>query len=365
MKKYLVVVGVGVVVAGVAGLFLVSDKKQDLRPAPQSGRESQNQKLVEVAAEAFDFSSIDGRFKFEAVLPEGFAAEKISQIQAINIYDPTAAGASNLEKSQIFVRFFEAGDFLTLQTVNILERREHVLHGHEAVTYEIEKKLQVPAFVHQPAWRSGRHRVTDVRMSRQKPATFYVFGKKPALADEAFDKFLQNIRFHNDQSSFRPPVDKPQQRVTKKPFGIHITPETSPVQPERFTGFHTGADYEIFPGEENKEVAVTAICGGALVGAQTASGYGGVVVQECLLGDEPVTVVYGHVRLASVAVKRGDYLRPGQKIAVLGTGQSAETDGQRKHLHLGIHKGRTIDIRGYVQNQNELSSWLDPANLWN
>src|SRR3990167_7147055 len=31
-------------------------------------------------------------------------------------------------------------------------------------------------------------------------------------------------------------------RITKKKFGQYITPQTSPVQPERFTGYHTAAD---------------------------------------------------------------------------------------------------------------------------
>jgi hypothetical protein len=32
--------------------------------------------------------------------------------------------------------------------------------------------------------------------------------------------------------------------LQKKPFGIYITPENSPVQPENFTGYHTGIDVE-------------------------------------------------------------------------------------------------------------------------
>jgi hypothetical protein len=34
------------------------------------------------------------------------------------------------------------------------------------------------------------------------------------------------------------------QRVTKKPFGLYVDPDNSPVQPEMFTGYHTGADAE-------------------------------------------------------------------------------------------------------------------------
>jgi hypothetical protein len=44
---------------------------------------------------------------------------------------------------------------------------------------------------------------------------------------------------------------------------------------------------------------------------------------------------------------------------MLGKGHSPETDGVRKHLHLGIHKGTSIDIRGYVPTQDSVEQWLD------
>src|SRR5579871_4518385 len=56
-----------------------------------------------------------------------------------------------------------------------------------------------------------------------KPATTPAPAPAPAMVEPAKD-FLQ--------------------RVTKKPFGIYVTPTDSPVQPERFTGYHTGADGE-------------------------------------------------------------------------------------------------------------------------
>lgn len=40
------------------------------------------------------------------------------------------------------------------------------------------------------------------------------------------------------------PIAEFEKRITKKPFGIYITPQNSPVQPERFTGYHTGVDVE-------------------------------------------------------------------------------------------------------------------------
>jgi len=48
---------------------------------------------------------------------------------------------------------------------------------------------------------------------------------------------------------------------------------------------------------------------------------------------------------------------------VLGDHESAETDGERKHLHFGIHKGSDIDMRGYVAIEEELENWIDPQTV--
>ena len=159
------------------------------------------------------------------------------------------------------------------------------------------------------------------------------------------------------------PINNAMTRVTKKPFGIYITPKTSPVQPERFTGFHTGADFETIPAEQKIDVPIYAICDGKLLMKKYASGYGGVAVESCTIDSNPVTVIYGHLRLASVKPNPGDKLDAGEQIAVLGTGYSSETDGERKHLHLGIHKGSAIDILGYVQKQTDLNGWIDPLSV--
>ncbi|HZZ99469.1 MAG TPA: hypothetical protein VFK07_02035, partial [Candidatus Paceibacterota bacterium] len=53
----------------------------------------------------------------------------------------------------------------------------------------------------------------------------------------------------------------------------------------------------------------------------------------------------------------------GDFIGNLGKGYSSQTDGERKHLHLGIHKGSAVDITGYVSSDDLLSNWLD-ANLF-
>jgi len=162
-------------------------------------------------------------------------------------------------------------------------------------------------------------------------------------------------------ADFQPPLNRAGERVTKKPFGIYITKQNSPIQPEKFTGYHTGADFEIFPDELNAEVQAHAVCTGKLGLKKYASGYGGVVVQNCILNNEPITVIYGHLKLASIILNTGDNLNVGDVIGVLGAAYSTETDGERKHLHLGFHKGTAINILGYVSSQSQLSDWIDPC----
>ncbi len=159
------------------------------------------------------------------------------------------------------------------------------------------------------------------------------------------------------------PVSRASERVTKKPFGIYITQKNSPVQPEKFTGYHTGADFEIFADELKTNVSVKAICSGVLKLKQWASGYGGVVVQSCELASQPVTVIYGHIKLSSISAKVGEKLEVGKILGILGNAYSTETDGERKHLHLGIHKGTAINIRGYVSAKSALSGWLNPCDF--
>lgn len=162
-------------------------------------------------------------------------------------------------------------------------------------------------------------------------------------------------------NGFQLPLEKADQRVTKKPFGIFITPQNSPVKPERFRGYHTGADFETFPEEANTDVPVHAICAGKLKVKEYASGYGGVVVQSCILNGSPVTVIYGHLKLSSIT---GSSFSTGDTIGILGRGNSVETDGERKHLHLGIHKDDAVDIRGYVSSQSDLAGWIDPITTF-
>jgi hypothetical protein len=162
---------------------------------------------------------------------------------------------------------------------------------------------------------------------------------------------------------FLAPISRPSQRVTKKFFGTYVTPQNSPVQPERFTGYHTGVDYETFAEEQNLEVDISAICNGKLLRKAYGTGYGGYAVQACTLNGQAITIVYGHLKLASIIPNVAEELKAGDKIGILGAAYSTETDGERKHLHLGIHKGAQINIAGYVSSKSQLSAWIDPLSV--
>ena len=156
-----------------------------------------------------------------------------------------------------------------------------------------------------------------------------------------------------------------ERRVTKKPFGIFVTPEDSTVSPERFRGYHTGTDFEAFPGEDPHDLFVTALCDGDVLMRGDVNGYGGVLIQSCILDGQNVTVLYGHLSLDSIAVQKGDVLTKGYTIGTLGKGYSEETDGERPHLHLSIHKGTGVEYRGYVNSEAELKEWVDLMGILN
>lgn len=164
-------------------------------------------------------------------------------------------------------------------------------------------------------------------------------------------------------TDFMAPISRANERVTKKPFGIKISPATSPIQPERFSGYHTGTDFETFPQEADTTVVINSICDGKVIYRQRVSGYGGVLIQSCEWQGQPITVLYGHLALSSIDLKIGDDLKAKQSIGDLGQGYSYDTDGERKHLHLGIHKNSAINLKGYVQDQSQLGEWIDWTTL--
>lgn len=200
------------------------------------------------------------------------------------------------------------------------------------------------------------------------PLAVFIFLKKISQTEinQVKQKETEFIPKNNSQvplalKEFISPLEKAQQRVTKKPFGIFIVPKNSPVQPEKFSGYHTGTDFEIFPEELDADVPVRAVCSGKLRLKKIANGYGGLAIEDCFIEKNPITAIYGHLKLESIEYEAGADLKTGDIIGILGRDRSRETDGERKHLHLGFHKGTNVNILGYVQNKADLSGWIDPC----
>ena len=166
------------------------------------------------------------------------------------------------------------------------------------------------------------------------------------------------------KKEFFPPIENGENRVTKKPFGIFITPLSSPVVNEKFTGFHTGTDFEVSIEEKDKEIVVRSICEGEILQVQEVSGYGGLIVQSCVINEEKVTVLYGHVNIESDnTTKIGDSIESGKEISILADENSRLSGFERKHLHLGIHKGNDIVYLGYVSSESQLEDWINLEEL--
>jgi murein DD-endopeptidase MepM/ murein hydrolase activator NlpD len=153
------------------------------------------------------------------------------------------------------------------------------------------------------------------------------------------------------------PIAEFKQRGNKKLFGSYITPQNSPIKPEKFTGFHTGIDIEYEDISAN--VPIYSIAEGQVIYSGHVNGYGGLIAIQY-----PQYIgIYGHLKPSSL-VSNKSVVKKGDIIGILGQTYSTETDGERKHLHFAVLKGPKLDFRGYVQNQSELSLWIDPLTLF-
>lgn len=157
------------------------------------------------------------------------------------------------------------------------------------------------------------------------------------------------------------PVEGFLERITKKPFGIYITPDTSPIQPERFSGYHTGVDAEFT--DISKSVLVHAIADGTVVYSGRANGYGGVVAVRHVINKNNYVIVYGHLD-PSTLINNNATIKAGERLGTLGDGYTKETDNERKHLHLSAYKGTTLSLAGYVKTESALDAWIDPVILF-
>lgn len=133
-------------------------------------------------------------FKIRFAIPGGMEVEYIPQIQALNVFTLAGSGTAR-DRSQIFIRYFEANDFQTLSTVTIHSAEDtNVGDGNfPARRYDIEKKNSVADFAYQPEWRNRRHLVTDFKTGPNF-ARFYVVAKNPYLADNIYQSILAGIQ---------------------------------------------------------------------------------------------------------------------------------------------------------------------------
>lgn len=183
---------------GIAWVILTPDpilpeamQMREMTPSFPSDKDDSETKTVPVYAK--DITGAAPQFTFQANMPASWKAESIPSIEAISLYDPSDSGDTSLDKSQIFIRYFTASDFLTLSTVTIHSQEPLTVVGRPAVRYDISKKIGVPNFANQPLWRNERHVVTDIRVFDSNPSVFYVIAKRPGLEQEVYEAFLESL----------------------------------------------------------------------------------------------------------------------------------------------------------------------------
>lgn len=132
-------------------------------------------------------------FSLRFEIPVGWEVEYIPSLEALNVFTLSEVGTAR-ERSQILIRYFDASEFLTLSTVDILSTEDIVVgrEGYEARRYEIAKKADVPNFRDQPAWRNERHIVTDFH-AKQGYDRYYVVATNPKLDMETVETFLKTM----------------------------------------------------------------------------------------------------------------------------------------------------------------------------
>lgn len=146
------------------------------------------------------------------------------------------------------------------------------------------------------------------------------------------------------------PIDHYAAFRVKKAFGEYID--------DRFRGYHVADDIE--PADPVATTPVYAMAEGTIDQIGTVSGYGGFIRIEHIVERQTISAIYGHLDVSASAIKKGDAVSKGQQIAILGTDQSPETDGERKHLHFGLFHGTEDRVNGYAQTATEVNDWINP-----
>ena len=192
----------------------------------------------------------------------------------------------------------------------------------------------------------------------QFEANTEALGDTIALDNELRDVFNNTNSGSNLTGLYVYPMAGYTTHKTLKTFGQFI-PESAG---DRFKGYHTGDDIEV--SDIAIEVPVYAITNAVVVNKQQVSGYGGMLILGFTDNGVTYHMLYGHLNLASVNAKIGEQVLAGQQLGVLGEDRSTETDGERKHLHFGLFPFNGTElIAGYVQDDAQLSNWVDPSTF--
>lgn len=132
-------------------------------------------------------------FPIQFTIPAGWDAEYVPSIKSLNLYTVAGEGTSR-ERSQMFIRFFDAEDFLTLSTVGIFETTDLEIgkEDYTARRYDIEKRASVAPFRDQPLWRNERHIVTDFFKGRGL-TRYFVVAANPELDEELYEQVLESM----------------------------------------------------------------------------------------------------------------------------------------------------------------------------
>ncbi|MDO8660008.1 MAG: hypothetical protein Q7K54_05430 [Candidatus Parcubacteria bacterium] len=192
MKVTFIIVLLVVVIGLISGVgyLLFKDKVSSVKPIGQISETNDTIKLV-------DFSKINSEFLFLVKIPNEFETKYIPELKAINIYSPSSDGQTNIEKSQVYISFFKASKFLTLNTVDITRQDKMTIKGREAILYEITKKVRIPNFAGQPNWRNFKHQALDIRLTQDNPSYFYSFAFAPDLEEKIFNNIMDSLIFIN------------------------------------------------------------------------------------------------------------------------------------------------------------------------
>lgn len=181
----------------------------------------------------------------------------------------------------------------------------------------------------------------------------YMFGLRNSTPESELQEKVE-VTENKAKSLVGFPIAEYTSRRTVNAFG-----EESQVT---LDGYHVGDDIEFTDTEA--DVPVFAIADGIVRRSDWVKGYGGVMVIAHTIEGKTISAIYGHIDNSQTFVNVDDGVSKGQHIAYLGEGGTAETDGERKHLHFAVYKGEDSRIQGYESSADAFDQWINPRDFF-